>query len=69
MYNGLMHNKLRYHVKFKHFLALAACWLLGLYALLDVGNLFGLFAVCFAPTLYVLLLVGLLRGWWDASWC
>ena len=69
MYNGLMHYEMRYHVKFKHFLALAAAWLLGLYALLDVGNLFGLFAVCFAPPLYVLLLVGLLRGWWDASWC
>ena len=69
MYNEPMQNDVRYCVKFKHFLALAACWLLGLYALLDTGNLFGLFAVMFTPPVYVLLLVLIASRRVDVSWC
>jgi len=68
MYNDLMQKDHRYCIRFKYFLGLTAAYLLGLYALLDVGNPFGLFAVCFCPPLYALLLVGLVRGWFDASW-
>lgn len=69
MYNGLMDQNVRYCIRFKHFLALAACQLLGLYALLNAGSPFGLFAQLFVPPVYLLLLVGIWRGWFDASWC